>query len=139
MTWDINDGVVFDQEAKQELFEELEKDYISGVTFSGGDPLHPENRREIGTLTKEIIQRFPDKTIWLYTGYDWQEIKDLDFIGYIDVIVDGKYIEALKNEKLQWKGSANQKVIDVKRSLEQGTLVLHENEGETNEENRNIS
>lgn len=139
VTWDINDGVVFDQEAKQELFEELEKDYISGVTFSGGDPLHPENRREIGTLVKEIIQRFPDKTIWLYTGYDWQEIKDLDFIGYIDVIVDGKYIEGLKNEKLEWKGSANQKVIDVKRSLEQGTLVLHENEGETNEENRNIS
>lgn len=139
VTWDIMDGIEFDQEAKDELFEELEKDYIAGVTFSGGDPLHPQNRKEIGTLTKEIKERFPGKTIWLYTGYDWQEIKELDFIDQIDVVVDGKYIEALRDEKLHWKGSANQQVIDVKRSLELERVVVYTNEGGADAEDCNIS
>ena len=68
VTWDINGGLVFDEQAKEELFEELKKDYVSGVTFSGGDPFHLENREEIGALAKEIREKFPDKTIWLYTG-----------------------------------------------------------------------
>ena len=68
ITWDINGGIEFDEAARQEIFEELEKPYISGITLSGGDPLHTQNRKEIKELAKEIREKFPDKTIWLYTG-----------------------------------------------------------------------
>ena len=73
VTWDINDGLVFDDAAKLELFSELEKSYISGVTFSGGDPLHTQNREEVGKLICEIKEKFPKKTIWLYTGYNYDK------------------------------------------------------------------
>ena len=126
VTWDINGGLVFDEQAKEELFEELKKDYVSGVTFSGGDPFHLENREEIGALAKEIREKFPDKTIWLYTGFLWEDIKDLPFLKYVDVLVDGPFVEAEKDVTLHWKGSANQRVIDVKKSLAQGSVVLYE-------------
>lgn len=74
VTWDVRGGLPFDEAAKEELFAELEKDYISGVTFSGGDPLHPANREDIARLAEEIRGRYPNKTIWLYTGYDWEQI-----------------------------------------------------------------
>ena len=109
----------------EELFAELEKPYVSGVTLSGGDPLHLENRRDAGELIGEIRRRFPGKTIWLYTGYDWEEVKDLPFIGEVDVLVDGKFVEELKDNNLHWKGSSNQRVIDVKASLRAGEVVLH--------------
>lgn len=126
VTWDICGGLVFDEDAKKELFEELEKPYISGVTFSGGDPLHMENRKETGILIHEIREKYPDKTIWVYTGFDWNEIKDIPFIADVDVVVDGKFIEELKDSALHWKGSSNQRVIDVKPTLEKGEVVLHE-------------
>lgn len=124
ITWDINEGLIFDESAKQEIFNELDKDYISGITLSGGDPLHAQNRREIGDLIKEIKEKYPNKTIWLYTGYEWADIKNLPFIPLIDVIVDGRFIESLKDVNLPWKGSSNQKVIDVKKSVEVGKIVL---------------
>jgi anaerobic ribonucleoside-triphosphate reductase activating protein len=124
ITWDINDGVVFDDAAKEELFSELKKDYISGVTFSGGDPLHLKNRDEILQLAKEIKETFPDKTIWLYTGYQWEEVKDLNGIEYLDVLADGKFIEELADPLIEWVGSANQRVIDVPQSLKSGEIVL---------------
>lgn len=124
VTWDIEGGLPFDGEAKAELFAELEKPYISGVTLSGGDPLHPANRDEIGALMGEIKEKFPDKTIWLYTGYEWDEIKGLSYIGLADVLVDGRFVEALKDEKIFWRGSSNQRVIDVKRTLETGEVAL---------------
>lgn len=125
ITWDIRGGIPFDSQAKQELFEELEKPYISGVTLSGGDPLHPENREEIGTLMDEISERFPNKTIWLYTGYTWEQISSLPYIKKADVVVDGEFVIALKDPKLHWKGSSNQRVIDVQRSLLLGEVVLY--------------
>lgn len=124
VTWDANGGLVFDDKAKEELFYELDKPYISGVTFSGGDPLHPHNRDEIGILMTEIRDKFPQKTIWLYTGYKWEEVKDLPFIGAADVLVDDKYIEALRDANLPWRGSSNQRVIDVKQSIESGQTIL---------------
>ena len=124
VTWDINGGIPFDETAKKEIFDELEKPYISGVTFSGGDPLHMLNRSEIGKLVGEIREKFPQKTIWIYTGYEWNYVKDLDFMSKVDVLVDGKFEEALKDVRLPWKGSANQKVIDVKKSLELDQIVL---------------
>lgn len=126
VTWDICGGLEFDEDAKKELFDELEKPYISGVTFSGGDPLHTENRADAGKLIHEIREKYPDKTIWVYTGFDWDEVKDLPYIADVDVVVDGKFIEEQKDSTLHWKGSANQRVIDVKQTLEKGEIVLHE-------------
>ena len=127
VTWDENGGLPFDEAAKQELFDELSKDYVAGVTFSGGDPLYPANREQIGALAQEIRARFPDKTIWLYTGYRFEQIADLPFLAAIDVVVDGPFIEAQKDTQLHWRGSANQRVIDVARTLETGAVCLHEN------------
>ena len=125
VTWDINGGLAFDEAAKEELFEELKKDYISGVTFSGGDPLHEKNRKEIEKLAEDIREKFPDKTIWLYTGYEWEEICGLPFLPNIDVIVDGEFKIEEKHNSLHWKGSANQRVIDVKESLKTGKVQLY--------------
>lgn len=124
VTWDIDGGLEFDSDAKQEVFAELKKDYISGITLSGGDPLHKKNRQDIGKLAEEITQKFPNKTIWLYSGYEWQDIKDLPFMKYIDILVDGPFIEQQKDTRIPWRGSSNQKVIDVKKSLEIGKTVL---------------
>lgn len=125
VTWNPEDGIAFDENAKQEIFEQLEKDYISGVTFSGGDPLFPSNELEITGLAEEIRKRFPEKTIWLYTGYLWEDIKDKKITEYLDVLVDGKYEESLRNTQLHWKGSSNQRVIDVPESLKIGKVILH--------------
>ncbi len=127
ITWDENGGLPFDEAAKEEIFAELSKDYVAGVTFSGGDPLYPANREQVGALASEIHERFPEKTIWLYTGYRWEQIADLPFLDAIDVLVDGPFIEAQKDTQLHWRGSANQRVIDVRRTRETGTVCLHEN------------
>ena len=126
VTWDPDGGPPFEEEAKQELFEQLEKDYISGITYSGGDPLFPASRECITALAKEIRARFPDKTQWLYTGFEWEEVKDLPVMQYLDVIVDGKFEIDQKDTQLHWKGSANQKVIDVQESLKKQQIVLHD-------------
>ena len=114
ITWDPTDGLLFDEAAKQEIFEELEKPYISGLTLSGGDPLFHGNRAAISELVKEVKEKYPEKTIWLYTGYTWDKICDLPLIQYVDVVVDGKFVEELKDNQLHWRGSSNQKIIDVK-------------------------
>ena len=125
ITWDPNGGLAFDEEAKKELFEALGKSYISGITFSGGDPLYLGNRLELLELVKEIKEKFPTKTMWLYTGYLWEEIKGLELVSYLDVVVDGEFIYGQMDTNLKWKGSANQRVIDVKKSLAKAEVVLH--------------
>lgn len=124
ITWDIQGGIEFDEAARQEINAEMEKDYVSGLTFSGGDPLHPENRKEITALARELKQKYPDKTLWMYTGFSWDEVDDLQVMQYIDVLVDGEFIMALKDDQLHWKGSSNQRVIDVKKTRECGHVVL---------------
>lgn len=111
ITWDENGGLLFDKAAKQEIFEELKKDYVSGITFSGGDPLHIKNRTDITVLAKEIKEIFPSKTIWLYTGYTYEAVKDLEIISYLDVLVDGKFVKELSDVNYHWAGSTNQKII----------------------------
>ena len=123
-TWPANSGIPFDDAARAELFEALSRDYMTGITFSGGDPLMCANRETVGNLIYEIHKKLPGKTIWLYTGSLFEEIRSLPFVPLIDVIVDGPYIESLRNTQLHWKGSANQRVIDVKKSLEIGKIVL---------------
>lgn len=125
VTWDPEDGLVFDEAAKQEIFCELEKDYISGITFSGGDPLYPDSREELTRLIRVIKEDYPKKTIWLYTGFLWEDICRLELIPYLDVLVDGRFVEELKDNNLPWKGSSNQRVIDVQMTLSLGKVVLY--------------
>lgn len=113
-TWDYNSGILFDEDAKEEIFEELSKDYISGLTLSGGDPLAPQNREEILKLCKEVKEKFPTKNIWCYTGYLYDQVKDLPIMNYIDVLVDGPFIESLLDVNFPYRGSTNQKIIELK-------------------------
>ena len=147
-TWNPDSGIPFDESAKQEIFNELSKDYISGITFSGGDPLHENNLDEVLKLVKQIRISFPEKTIWLYTGFEWNQIMDIkviqpifsckdlenkiqnvlkrqEIIKQCDVLVDGEYIDEQKNLSLKFRGSKNQRVIDVKQSLAQNKVVLY--------------
>ncbi|WP_373163614.1 anaerobic ribonucleoside-triphosphate reductase activating protein [Agathobaculum sp. Marseille-P7918] len=124
VTWDADSGLPFDSDAEDELFAELGKDYVSGVTLSGGDPLFPANRADVGALCARIRQRFPDKTIWLYTGYTWEEIQDLPLLENVDVVVDGRFVQAQADSQLHWRGSANQRVIDVGRTRASQEVVL---------------
>ena len=128
-TWSLNSGKLFDEEAKIELFEALDKPYIQGITFSGGHPLECENVETVYLLIKEIKEKFPTKDIWLYTGYTLEQIFPLvvtdmldvnalyrqEIVNMCDVVVDGKYIEELKDITLKWRGSSNQRVWDIKR------------------------
>ena len=144
-TWNPDSGIPFDESAKQEIFNELSKDYISGITFSGGDPLYENNLDEVLKLVKEIRISSPEKTIWLYTGYDfdllnskYNEYKYTPFaanadewltrweiISNINVLVDGEYIDEQRDVTLKWRGSKNQRVIDVKESIAQNKIVLY--------------
>lgn len=126
VTWDPDGGIFFGEDAKKELFEQLEKDYTQGITYSGGDPLLPSNREDILALSKAVREQFPQKDQWLYTGHEWEEIKDLPIMKYVDVVVDGKFEVEQKDTQLHWKGSANQKVIDVQESLKGQKIVLHD-------------
>lgn len=125
ITWDPNGGIEFDIYAEAELYSHLYKEHISGVTFSGGDPLHPKNRDTVLRLAKDIKQHIPKKTVWLYTGYLWEEIKNDSRIKFVDVVVDGKYIESLRDTTYPWAGSTNQRIIDVRSSLETEEIILH--------------
>ena len=117
ITWDPDGGLLFDDVAKQEIFEQLEQDYISGITFSGGDPLHSANRLDVRNFMAEIREKYPNKSIWLYTGYEWKDIWHYPMMRYVDVVVDGEFKVDLKDANLLWKGSSNQKVINVQETL----------------------
>ena len=126
ITHDPNGGIPFDEDAEKELFEDLNNSYTSGLTFSGGDPLHPFNRSEVFRLIEKCRHDFPDKTIWLYTGYEWEEVCHIKGIENIDVICVGEFKQELNDNNIHWVGSSNQRVIDVKKTLEKGEVVLHE-------------
>lgn len=143
-TWNPDNGIPFDEDAKQEIFEELSKDYISGITLSGGDPLYQENVSQVLSLIKKIKEKFPDKTIWLYTGYTYEQImwpvitddfnperdklisEKRKILRLCDVLVDGEYIDEQRDITLKWKGSANQRVIDVQKSIKDKKVQLYE-------------
>lgn len=119
ITWDPDGGLLVDDKVKEELFEQLDKPYISGITFSGGDPLHAANRLDVRNLMGEIKEKYPGKTIWLYTGDSWEKILHYPLLQYVDVLVDGEFKIEEKDVNLLWKGSRNQRVIDVQKSLKQ--------------------
>lgn len=127
-TWNKDSGILFDENAKQEIFNQLEKDYIDGITLSGGDPLFKENASEILSLVQEIKQKFPNKTIWLYTGYTWFQVKSYVYlrkiVEFVDVLVDGKFDKNLVDTQCKWRGSTNQNIIDVQKSLKSHKIYL---------------
>lgn len=133
ITWNFNDGLEFDLNAKQEIFEQLDKNYISGITFSGGDPLHDNNLKDVLFLIKEIRNKYPTKTIWLYTGYTYNDLLHLypdkyEIVNLCDVLVDGKFIQELADIKYHWAGSTNQNIINVKETLRnKGRIILWDN------------
>ena len=127
-TWDINSGIIFDKDSEEELFETLREDYISGITFTGGDPLHENNLEDVLNIINKIRLLMPNKTIWLYTGYRWEDLMEDDsrrnIVSKCNVVVDGQYIEHLKDATLEWRGSSNQRIIDVQETLKGDSLIL---------------
>jgi len=123
-TWNKDSGIPFDLDTIFEICNQLDKSYISGITFSGGDPLFPDNREIVCTISALIKDCYPTKTQWLYTGYKWEEIKDLPIMKYLDVVIDGQYEDDKRDIALKWRGSSNQRVIDVQESLKQNKVVL---------------
>lgn len=136
-TWDFNAGKMFDDKAKQYLFEQLNKPYIKGLTLSGGHPLAYENLPDVYDVVKEVKEKFPQKDIWLYTGYaltitDFDTSIDCGFdnaairnyiLAMCDVVVDGPYIDEQRDVTLAFRGSKNQRIIDVKETLKCGEVV----------------
>lgn len=142
-TWSPQSGIPFDKNAMNEILNELKKDYISGITFSGGDPLHPKNVQNVLKIVDEIRVSYPAKNIWLYTGYTWEQIMhpvitDInseqlkmlqmrkELASKCDVLIDGRYIDELRDVSLHWRGSSNQRVINVQETLKQNQIVLWE-------------
>lgn len=132
--WDFRFGRPFTGETQQEILKALEPGYINGLTLLGGEPFEPENQRALLPFLRRVRERFPEKDIWCYTGYlfDVQllaqsrarcECTD-EMLRLIDVLVDGRFVEEEKDISLAFKGSANQRIIDVKRSLDEGRVVI---------------
>lgn len=132
VTWDPNDGLLWSWGSSlQEIRTELEKDYISGLTISGGDPFYIDNVLTVLGICRYVKEQFPNKTIWVYTGYTFEDlISSLNFPGdlltYIDVLVDGPFEQDKLDVNYPWAGSTNQRVIDVPKTLREGKVVLYE-------------
>ena len=120
--WDFNYGKKFDINAENEILHVLEKPYIKGLSVLGGEPLQQDST--LLEFLRKVKSKFPNKSIWLYTGYTYEQIKDKKELDYIDVLVDGKFVEALKDIGLQFRGSSNQRIIDVKATKENSKIIL---------------
>jgi anaerobic ribonucleoside-triphosphate reductase activating protein len=126
-TWDFKYGKPFTLNEWESIINSMTQ-YHTGITLLGGDPLEKENMCELLPFVKEFKRRCPDKTIWVYTGYIYENIKEIDlvneFLSYIDVLVDGPFIQSLHSIKLKFKGSSNQRIIDLKKSKCKNKLVI---------------
>lgn len=122
--WNYHAGKSYTIDTTVEIINLCYKPYISGLSLLGGEPLDPKNVGYLTQLCNTFKRYFPDKTIWCYTGYRWEEIKQLYIMKYIDVLVDGQFVEALKDPRLKFRGSSNQRIIDVKKSLDSGKVFL---------------
>ncbi|SFR69649.1 anaerobic ribonucleoside-triphosphate reductase activating protein [Anaeromicropila populeti] len=136
MTWDFHYGEVFTKETQEQVLEYLSKDFVKGLTVLGGEPFEYVNQKGLLPLLQEVRKRFPEKSIWCYTGYDFEQdiLKDMclkwqettEMLSCLDVLVDGKFIEELKNLNLRFRGSSNQRIIRVPESLKAGRIILWE-------------
>lgn len=128
VAWDFSYGKPFDESVRESIYEGLKADYIAGLSLLGGEPLEPENQLALLPFVKEVKKRFPEKSIWCYTGNVFDPATGLlkeqekntevteELISLFDVLVDGEFIEAQKNIRLKFRGSSNQRILDVKKS-----------------------
>lgn len=125
-TWDFNYGEPFTLKTFFEIEDALDQKHIDGLTILGGDPFEPENIEMVTAICKAVYRLCPGKTIWIYTGYLYENFKEHEIMRYIDVLVDGRFIEKLKDISLKFRGSSNQRIIDVPASLKSGEVKLLE-------------
>lgn len=135
-TWDFHYGQPFTAETEEMLLEMLSPRYIRGLTLLGGEPFEPENQRVLLPFIKKVCERYPQKDIWAFSGFTWEELHTNgshprcevtdDMLALIDVLVDGRYVDSLRNISLRFRGSENQRLIDVKKTLESGEAVIWE-------------
>ena len=126
-TWDFNGGTDFTEETIKKVLDLCDKDYIVGLSILGGEPMHPNNIDGTTTLAKAFKEKFPNKNLWVWSGYLFdKDLKDKEVLKYIDVLVDGQMINNLHNPTLKWKGSSNQRVIDVQKSLKNNEICIIE-------------
>ena len=135
IAWDFSYGEPFDAAVIEKILKELKEDYIAGLSLLGGEPLEPQNQEALYPFIKEVKKRYPEKTIWCYTGFIFDEktgeLKETqkntaytkELISLFDVLVDGPFVEELKDIRLKFRGSANQRLIDVKKTLQTGKVV----------------
>ena len=128
-TWDFNYGKLFDESVEDMIFSQLANPYIEGLTLLGGDPFEPENSKVLNRFVKKSRQRFPEKSIWCYTGYLYEELLKADtdrveLLSNLDVLVDGEFVLELKSLMLKFRGSSNQRLIDIPASLSSREVVL---------------
>ncbi|MDE6767799.1 MAG: anaerobic ribonucleoside-triphosphate reductase activating protein [Eubacterium sp.] len=135
-TWDVGFGELFTEKTMEEIFSACEPNWINGLSLLGGEPFEPENQKVLLPFLIMFKERFPDKTIWCYSGFTFEEIigklnsraftnTSTEMLGLIDVLVDGRFVEEKKDISLVFRGSSNQRVIDVKKSLDSGSVVLY--------------
>ena len=127
-TWDFNGGKEFTTAEIQKIIELANKDYIAGLSVLGGEPLHPNNIESISMLCEYFKFKYPEKSIWVWTGFKYEDIikmeNNYNIFNYIDVLIDGQFEEDKKDLTLKWRGSSNQRVIDVQKTLLKGDIVL---------------
>ena len=125
-TWDFNGGEEFTDETIAKIIELCKNPGIKGLSILGGEPLHPKNIEGTTKLAKTFKEKLPNKTIWVWSGFLFEDLKHKEIMNYIDVLVDGRYEADLYNPKLKWCGSSNQRIIDVKKSLKNKKIILFE-------------
>ena len=126
-THDFNGGKEFTDETIKHILELCDKEYIVGLSILGGEPLHPKNIEGTTKLARCFKEEFPGKTVWVWSGFLFdRDLKDKEVLNYIDVLVDGQYVDELHDPTLHWRGSSNQRVIDVAKSLKKNEVVLLE-------------
>lgn len=131
--WDFDYGKKFTEKTEQKLIEYMNFDYIKGITILGGEPMEPENQKALLPFLKKIKAKFPNKDIWIYSGYTLEEMlkgklskteTTKEILKLADILVDGEFVETKKNLKLKFRGSSNQRIIDIKKSLKENKPVI---------------
>ena len=123
-TWDFNGGKEFNDSTINEVLDLCKEDYIKGLSILGGEPMHPNNIEGTTKLAKAFKERYPNKTLWVWSGFLFdKDLKDKEVLKYVDTLVDGQYKDELHDFTLKWRGSSNQRVIDVQESLKQGKVI----------------
>ena len=136
-TWDFSYGEPFTAETEEKILSMLAPEYINGLTLLGGDPFEPQNQRDLVPFVKRVRETYPRKNVWAFTGFTLEELRREgshprcevtdELLGMIDILVDGRFVEALKDIRLRFRGSSNQRIIDMNRTREVGEIILWDN------------